>query len=146
MSKPTVCASRSHDFSAGHKITGHENKCSRLHGHNYRIHFTLERDCGLDSHGRVLDFSVIKDRLCDWLETHWDHRFLIYQDDPDAVWLGMRFPDDIVLTPFNPSAENMAMYLVETIGPSQLVGTDCTLVHCSVEETRKCGASYGRHS
>jgi len=58
-----VTANRYHDFSAGHKVTGHENKCAHLHGHNYRVHFTIRSEAGVDKIGRVLDFASIKIRL-----------------------------------------------------------------------------------
>src|SRR5690606_2250429 len=70
---------RYHDISCGHRVFGHESKCAHLHGHNYRIHFTIEPDNRqLDLIGRVLDFSVIKTRLCEWLEKWWDHKMLIW--------------------------------------------------------------------
>ena len=136
-----VTAERFHDFCAGHKVTGHENKCAHLHGHNYRIHFIIAAP-ELDNIGRVLDFSVIKERLCNWLEDNWDHKFLIFELDPDEKVLSENFPKDIIITPFNPTAENMAKYLVEEIAPAALIGTGCILLKCIVEETRKCKASY----
>jgi 6-pyruvoyltetrahydropterin/6-carboxytetrahydropterin synthase len=139
-----ITATRYHDFSAGHKVTGHENKCRHLHGHNYRIHFTVQLEAGLDDIGRVLDFSAIKDRLCNWLESEWDHRFLIYEDDPDQAVLRRHFPDDVVVTTFNPTAENMAHHLVHAVAPVALDGTGCRLVRCVVEETRKCQATCSR--
>jgi 6-pyruvoyltetrahydropterin/6-carboxytetrahydropterin synthase len=48
----------------------------------------------------------------------------------------------LVWIPFNPTAENIAKYLVEVIGPQQLQGTGVKLVECIVEETSKCSASY----
>ena len=139
-----ITASRYHDFSAGHKVTGHENKCSHLHGHNYRVHFIVRLGSGLDDIGRVMDFSVIKSLLCDWLESNWDHRFLIYEKDRDALWLQEQFTEDVVLTSFNPTAENMAEHLVESVGPRQLHITGCELIRCVVEETRKCQATYSK--
>lgn len=139
-----ITITRYHDFSAGHKVTGHENKCAQLHGHNYRVHFTVVSEHGVDSVGRVLDFADIKTRLCEWLESHWDHRFLIYVDDPDMETLRRHFPSDVFVAPFNPTAENMAQFLVETVGPVQLKGTGCTLTQCVVEETRKCHATYSQ--
>jgi|TARA_R110000824_G_scaffold381763_1_gene574658 6-pyruvoyltetrahydropterin/6-carboxytetrahydropterin synthase len=139
-----ITATRYHDFSAGHKVTGHENKCSHLHGHNYRIYFTIRSDVGVDDLGRVLDFSAIKSYLCEWLESEWDHRFLIYTSDPDVAVLQRYFPDDVVVTPFNPTAENMARYLVETVAPRELKQTGCELVSCTVQETRKCQATFSR--
>jgi len=54
------------------------------------------------------------------------------------------FGQSVVFVPFNPTAENMARYLVETIGPQQLSGTGCTLNRVVIEETRKCSCSYTR--
>lgn len=150
-----ITATRYHDFSAGHRVHGHESKCAQLHGHNYRAHFTVEADSGLDSIGRVLDFSAIKERLCEWLESNWDHRFLAWNEDPvmRALNFGVHFDENdageifegsVVWVPFNPTAENMAKYLVECIGPQQLAGTGVTLVSVCIEETRKCAATYTR--
>lgn len=152
---------RYHDICAGHRVTGHESKCQHLHGHNYRVHFTCVSD-GLDSVGRVIDFSVVKEKLCMWLEDNWDHKFLAWEQDPimkciqDAVI--QSFPHkgllslieaqnnlgaSIVWTDFNPTAENMAQHLVDVVGPAQLQGTGVKLQHVLIEETAKCHASYG---
>lgn len=134
---------RYHDISCGHRVFGHESKCAHLHGHNYRIHFTIEPDNRqLDLIGRVLDFSVIKERLCEWLENNWDHKMLIWVDDPYLDDLLDIDPDGVVPVEFNPTAENMAKHLVEDVAPLQLRGTGCVLVSCRVEETRKCSATF----
>jgi 6-pyruvoyltetrahydropterin/6-carboxytetrahydropterin synthase len=134
-------AKRYHDFSCGHRVFGHESKCAHLHGHNYRVTFTCAAS-ELDSVGRVIDFSAIKAFLCDWLEENWDHCFLLWNIDPLLQPLTDMDPDGVVSVPFNPTAENMAQFLVEFVGPQQLRGTGIRLVHCEVEETRKCSATY----
>lgn len=131
---------RYHDICAGHRVHGHEGKCRHLHGHNYRITFTCESD-DLDDIGRVIDFSEMKAKLCMWLEDEWDHKMLIWEKDPLAEVLPDIDPT-VVIVPFNPTAENIAQHLVEVVGPAQLVGTGIKLVHCNVEETRKCSASF----
>jgi 6-pyruvoyltetrahydropterin/6-carboxytetrahydropterin synthase len=93
----SIRAERYHDISCGHRVAGHEGKCAFLHGHNYRISFVCQalnpatpmhpeqvriRVAGVDEIGRVLDFSVMKERLCMWLEAHWDHKFLAWDQDP----------------------------------------------------------------
>jgi 6-pyruvoyltetrahydropterin/6-carboxytetrahydropterin synthase len=148
-----ITAERYHDISTGHRVVGHENKCRHLHGHNYRIHFVCEA-AKLDTVGRVIDFGVIKEKLCMWVENHWDHKFLAFQEDPvikeiydvlgsdpDGNPSGL-FGESIVFVPFNPTAENMAQHLVEVIGPQQLAGTGVTLVSVRIEETAKCSASF----
>lgn len=154
-----ITAERYHDISTGHRVVGHENKCRHLHGHNYRIHFVCEArpDCEqLDSIGRVIDFGVIKAKLCMWVEDNWDHKFLAWENDTLMDKLSVAFSGNdeedvadnemfvqsIVWTPFNPTAENMAQHLVEVIGPQQLAGTGVTLVSVRIEETAKCSASF----
>lgn len=135
-------ATRYHDISTGHKVTGHESKCAHLHGHNYRIHFFVQRKVdSLDAVGRVLDFSIIKEKLCAWVEANWDHKFLIWQQDPMWGALEEVDPTGVVVVVFNPTAENMAKYLVELIGPQQLP-KECILAAVKIEETSKCAAMY----
>jgi len=132
-----ITATRYHDFSTGHRVYGHESKCAHLHGHNYRIYLTVEAD-QLDTVGRVMDFSVIKDKFVVWLEVNWDHKFLIWEKDPFAPTLKELDPEGTVVVGFNPTAENMGQYLINVIGPQQLAGTNVKLVKVNIEETRKC--------
>lgn len=173
-----ITANRYHDISVGHRVHGHESKCRHLHGHNYRVHFHVamdveaklvelndpeglchsEKELALDSVGRVMDFSVIKEKLCMWLEDNWDHKFLAWEQDDfmhlihdsykgeseDVIAADLMLSDSLVWTPFNPTAENMAEYLVQVIGPQQLAGTGVVLVKCTIEETMKCSVTYSK--
>lgn len=152
-------ACRYHDISVGHRVVGHEGKCQHLHGHNYRIHFVIEGP-KLDAVGRVLDFSVIKEKLCMWLEEHWDHKFLAWDNDPlfemvlgavdrydkSGFWReeNLILQESVVFISFNPTAENMAEFLLMKIGPDQLKGTGCVLTSVTIEETRKCSVICNR--
>lgn len=148
-----ISVTRYHDISCGHRVVGHEGRCRFLHGHNYRVHFTL-RSKELDSVGRVLDFTVIKAGLCAWLEENWDHKFLVWEQDnmmARIVTVGAQhwftedaeiFRKSLVSVPFNPTAENMARYLVDVVGPLVLKEHNCVLTEVTVEETAKCSASY----
>lgn len=151
-----ISVTRKHEICAGHRVVGHENKCRFFHGHNYCFELTLQGE-ELDSVGRVIDFSVIKDRLCAWLENTWDHKMLLWKDDPLAVvFLSPIYhnqhsgstvlkdldPATLVLLPFNPTVENIAMYFCESVAPDLLYRTYVQLVECKVWETSKCCATY----
>ena len=140
MDKSTITATRYHDFCAGHRVFGHESKCAHLHGHNYRVYFTVQAEA-LDKVGRVMDFSVIKERLCVWLEKTWDHKMLIWEDDPILPAMRRMDPLGVVDVPFNPTAENMADFILKIVGPVQLYHTSVKLVAVTIEETRKCSAT-----
>lgn len=162
---------RSHEICAGHRVVGHESKCRHLHGHNYKFHFHVEADSihrhlkdgfvdtELDHVGRVIDFSVVKTTLCQWLEDNWDHKFLHW--DQDMLIGGIsnlidtdnrpgfveaedvkHFFGSLVALPFNPTAENLAQYMVEVIGPQLLDEHGVKLVKCVIEETSKCHVGY----
>lgn len=170
---------RSHEICAGHRVVGHESKCRHLHGHNYKFHFKvapkgrtdvkkitsgkLTLEGGLDSVGRVIDFSVVKTTLCQWLEDNWDHKFLHWEKDnlidglkdlvkwdseewsrsPSVDEQDMdHFLSSLVSLPFNPTAENLAAYMVEVIGPLLLDEHGVQLVECTIEETSKCHVNY----
>ena len=162
-----ITIERYHDISCGHRVVGHEGKCVGLHGHNYRITFTCavhalhagyspgEGDQGLDALGRVIDFGVIKSRLCMWLENNWDHRMLLWESDPmigalymGAGWLsnkelhreGDQLRESLCLLPFNPTAENMAHHLLTQVALVEMAGTGVDVIAVRVEETRKCSA------
>lgn len=151
-----IRAIRYHDISCGHRVVGHESKCKHLHGHNYRVTFYCEA-AALDEVGRVIDFGVIKSALCMWLETEWDHKFLYWTKDPvvELLRAGAKHCNSagawneelellesaLVELPFNPTAENMAQYLLTEICPMMLHGTEVKVIKVEIEETRKCSVS-----
>lgn len=176
---------RTHEICAGHRVVGHESKCRHLHGHNYVFHFhvapkrdvkevelprttfnppvkmnlTVHERTKLDDIGRVIDFSVVKTTLCEWLEANWDHKFLHWEHDPLIDGLKGLVGDDglgqyvktkdqtdffssFVELPFNPTAENLAKHMVEVVGPELLDPYGVELVDCIIEETSKCHVEY----
>lgn len=133
-------AHRYYDFCYGHRVFGHESKCAHLHGHNGRVTFYCEASA-LDSVGRVIDFSEIK-RMDNWLEANWDHKTLIWQDDPWLKPLQKLDPDGVLSIPFNPTSENICLYLLNEIGPFVLKNTGVTLTKVEFMETRKCGVTF----
>lgn len=137
-----ITATRYHDISMGHRVFEHKSKCAHLHGHNYRIWFTLEIvPEKIKQPDMVMDFGLIKELLCEWLEKHWDHSFLIFDKDP---WLGALQKIDyrVFEVPFNPTAENMATFLGEVIAPELLKPHNVRVAKIQVDETRKCSATW----
>ena len=186
---------RTHEICAGHRVVGHESKCRHLHGHNYVFHFevapkrekrsvTLQIPEGssavmqlespertkLDDLGRVVDFSVVKSTLCEWLEKNWDHKFLHWEkdglifalanaaaspgfdssyadgegsvDEDEANKDRLHFFSSLVPLPFNPTAENLAAHMVNVVGPELLRPYGVELIACRIEETSKCHVEY----
>lgn len=86
------------EFPAAHYLREYDGACARMHGHNYRVQITVGGE-RLDEAGMLLDFGDLK-RLCDSVIDELDHRCLNELAPFDEI---------------NPTSENLARYLYETI-------------------------------
>jgi 6-pyruvoyltetrahydropterin/6-carboxytetrahydropterin synthase len=139
----TTCTRRI-QFCAGHRVHGHESKCANPHGHNYVALITAQGE--LDGIGRVIDFSVLKDRIGGWIDAKWDHGFIYWQDDLAMCNALVEFAahgatPKMYALPKNPTAENMARYLLEVVCPAELAGTGVRVVRVQLWETENCEAT-----
>ena len=128
-------------FCAGHRLLGREGRCAYLHGHNYRVEVEVEAIAGgteVDAVGRVVDFSLIKRRLLGWLDEHWDHAFILWDEDRTALAaVRLAEPTKYFLLPWNPTAENMARYLLEVVAPHVLKDLGVVARRVAVWETEE---------
>lgn len=130
-------------FSAGHRLLGHEGKCANLHGHNYLAEFYITGN-EIDPLGRVVDFADIKRLFKAWIDDHWDHGFILWDQDTNALdAIKQVQPHKVYELPYNPTAENLARYLLTEIGPqliSTIRGYDLVLSKVIVWETENAFA------
>ncbi len=135
-----VTCTRRLQFCAGHRVWRHEGKCAQPHGHNYVVHVTASAE--LDAIGRVIDFSVLKERIGGWIESEWDHGFVYCVDDLLMRHaLALMDAKKTFALPQNPTAENLADYLLRGVCPMVLRGTGVTVTKVVVEETENCLAT-----
>lgn len=133
-------------FCAGHRVMGHENKCATPHGHNYYVEIFAEA-MHLDGVGRVIDFSLIKDKIGGWIDQFWDHTFLVFEKDLKMIEALKLMPGvkEPFICPFNPTAENIALYLLNEISPKLLKETNVKVTKIKVFETDNCYATASIH-
>lgn len=99
------------EIAGSHRLNlSYASKCSKLHGHNWIITVFCKSDT-LDNAGMVCDFAEIKNKIHSQL----DHQNL----------------NEIL--PFNPTAENIARWIVEQIPVAY---------KCSVQESEGNIAIY----
>lgn len=134
----TTCVRKIH-FCSGHRVLNHESKCANAHGHNYVAWIYAEAP-ELDTIGRVIDFSVLKERVGGWIDTFWDHTFLINAEDSELLGVSnvLKKNKPVFVCPFNPTAENMASYLLREICPVVLRDTGVRVVKVELYETENC--------
>ncbi len=122
-------------FCAGHRLFEHGGKCEHFHGHNYVADIFVTGDT-VDKVGRVLDFADLKARTKTWIDENWDHSFLVFEEDHNAILaLEMVKPSRLFKMPYNPTAENMARYLLEVMCPKVLADSGATATCVRIWET-----------
>lgn len=147
-----ITITRRLEFDAGHRILGHEGKCRHLHGHRYVAEITVRADA-LDNLGRVIDFSVIKEKVGGWIDENWDHNILLHPDDPlfklnesvayspkyDEVF-GGRKPFVMPGETNNPTAENLSWVLFQQA--KKLLPSYLQVINVRLYETPTSFADY----
>jgi len=139
-----ITATRRLQYAIGHRVFRHEGKCKDLHGHNFVFFLTAEAHhpvgaadptARVDELGRVIDFGVLKRIFDSWFTMHWDHGMVLWKDDDEAVAAVRGMHSKLFLLPWNPTAENLARYMLEVVGPNLLEEYPVQLIRVEVHET-----------
>jgi 6-pyruvoyltetrahydropterin/6-carboxytetrahydropterin synthase len=133
------------EFDYGHRVLGHEGKCANLHGHRGKVTIAVSAP-RLDAVGRVIDFSIIKQRVGGWIDEHWDHNLLLHPSDPLLKLSQDQIKEVVGRDPFtlrlgNPTAENMAEVLFNV---AQMLLPELQVISVEFHETPTCSAIYSQ--
>ena len=131
------------EWDAMHRIPGHEGKCAAFHGHRYVLEIAVT-GARLDHLGRVIDFSVIRTTLGQWIDSHFDHNAILFKDDPAAASIipyNLDAGRPVYLLDSMPTVENIASELAK-IAMKLLKPFDIDVVSIRVWETQNCPAIW----
>jgi len=138
-SSTLISCTRKLEFDAAHRVKQHESKCKYLHGHRYVVEVTAHAP-SLDALGRVVDFGALKEKLGGWIDENWDHQTILWdQDKALGHAIQAQTGQAIFYLPHNPTAENMALYLLENISPT-LFEAPLKITQIILRETPNCWA------
>jgi len=78
-------------FSAAHRLPFYEGPCFRMHGHNYKLLVSVEREV-VPATGMVMDFEELRKQVWDYALDRCDHHTLNdFLENPTAeniiVWI-----------------------------------------------------------
>jgi 6-pyruvoyltetrahydropterin/6-carboxytetrahydropterin synthase len=113
------------DFEAAHCLKEYPGKCSRLHGHNWKVEVTVAGQA-LDKLGMLIDFKVLKQEVNTVIEAL-DHYYL-NDIEPFSI--------------INPSAENIAKYVFEQLVTRLATSGGITIKLVKVWESPHAAAVY----
>lgn len=120
-----VIITRLHPWDMAHRLPDHAGKCRRLHGHRYVAEIDIEgpiQPPGTSSGGMVKDFDEIKTAI-DRAIGHWDHRCMMWENDPWLENIGHGEEMGIFTVPFIPTAENISMEIATRLQLEMLRAT-----------------------
>lgn len=105
-------------FEYAHRLYQYDGKCQNIHGHNQKVwvYFRSLTD-PVDSLGMVIDFNDIKKSIGQWIDDNWDHGILYHKDDTEIKSMLENTSFKRFEMSYNPTAENMAIYLLLTVCP-----------------------------
>jgi 6-pyruvoyltetrahydropterin/6-carboxytetrahydropterin synthase len=108
-------ATKEFRFCYGHRLSNYVGKCRNLHGHNAILLVTVSGE--LDELGMVVDFNKLSLIFKDYIEPKFDHKMILKKDDEINQKIAMAvesLPDCIYWMDCNPTAENMAIEILNT--------------------------------
>lgn len=142
----SISAVREIGFDYGHRVVGQGGKCETLHGHRGKLQLHAIAD-SLNEVGMVIDFSVIKELAGNWIDTHWDHNVLVWEQDPNLpLILRMEGRKEPYITSFNPTAENMADFFLNDVCPLLFKDRGVLIYKVVLWETPNCFVEAVLHS
>lgn len=115
------------NFEAAHFINNYPGKCSRLHGHNWKVEVTIYGN-QLDELGMLIDFRDLK-AIVNKIMTRLDH-YCLNEIEPFCT--------------INPTAENIVKYIYEQLKETREFDSDVKLRSVKVWESPNSAASYSQ--
>ncbi|PIR39578.1 MAG: 6-carboxy-5,6,7,8-tetrahydropterin synthase [Alphaproteobacteria bacterium CG11_big_fil_rev_8_21_14_0_20_39_49] len=135
-----ISCTRKLHFDSAHRIVNHESKCKYVHGHRYVVDATFAAK-ELDDLGRIVDFGVIKEKLGKWVDDNWDHNIILWEKDKSlGDVIEKQTNQKVFYLPTNPTAENIADYLLNTVCKELFFDSEVECVKIKVFETPNCYA------
>lgn len=139
---------REFSFETAHALEGYDGLCREIHGHSYKLFVTV---CGKvndnandPKYGMVMDFGLLKSIVGKLIVDRFDHSLLL-RKTPGNEEMVLKIGDTwsrIELTPYQPTCENMVLFIVDTIQKALPKGVE--LVGVKLFETEKSSAEWTR--
>jgi 6-pyruvoyltetrahydropterin/6-carboxytetrahydropterin synthase len=111
----TVRITKEFHFEAAHALHNYDGKCKYLHGHSYKLSVTVKgtpiTDVTNPKLGMVMDFGVLKQIINKLIINRFDHAVVFnkYADNLDILQKSNEIFDNKILTPYQPTCENMVI-------------------------------------
>ena len=116
-----------------HALWNYDGACRNIHGHSYRLFVTLigvpNVDSGNPKFGMVIDFKDLKAMVIGPVVDFFDHSLVVYKDAEGDILSSIRqMYEKVHVFDFQPTCENLVLYIVKTLRASAAPGIDLQAV------------------
>jgi 6-pyruvoyltetrahydropterin/6-carboxytetrahydropterin synthase len=115
------------DFEMAHALWNYDGACRNIHGHSYRLFVTLiglpNSDSKDPKFGMVIDFKDLKAMVKAPVVDFFDHSLVVYKEAEGEILFTIRqMYEKVHVFDFQPTCENLVLYIVKTIRESEIPG------------------------
>lgn len=139
----TVRVTKRFTFEMAHALRCHDGLCAHIHGHGYVLDITISgtpaEQPGQAKDGMVIDFADLK-RLVKPIVDRFDHALFLHERERDAVKADEPLFGRVILTPWQPTCENILLAIVEELAPKMPPGV--VLARARLQETATSWAEW----
>lgn len=117
----TLSINKIFHFEAAHALHNYSGSCQFIHGHSYKLQVSIGKAISdeefIEGIGILYDFKDLKRIVSLLIEKYFDHKLIVSQKLLDAN-PGIQTQSNLVVLPYEPSAENMVIFLKKEITKS----------------------------
>ena len=111
-----------YDFEMAHALWNYDGLCKNIHGHTYKLFVTVAgepiNDINDQKNGMVIDFGDLKRIVKNEIVDQFDHSLVIHKNAPHEKLLELNeMYERHFVFDFQPTCENLVVYIVEKIQP-----------------------------
>lgn len=117
---PKLRVTKLFTFDMAHALEGYDGLCKHIHGHTYHLSISLlgevKNEPGNPKDGFVMDFKELKELVKTNVLDVFDHSLVLNEKSDFLENKKPGFSDErIILTPFQPTCENLLLHFVSII-------------------------------
>lgn len=117
---PKIRVTKRFHFEMAHALYEYDGLCRNIHGHSYSLEVTLigepRNEPKHPKDGMVMDFGGIKDLVKNKIVNRFDHALMVNKLIPEKQKELLRQTTErFIVVDFQPTSENMIMYIAEIL-------------------------------